>query len=116
MEAILNLVWAFLNSPAGITLVVSVVGSIVAKIYLKKPLWRKYEGLLISGIKAAEKAIPDDSENKSMKRIDAALKYVLERIAESGKKVNPAGVADLKGGIAIIHNELEIQQTLKPVE
>lgn len=76
-----SLVWTFLNSPLGISLVSMALIVLVGKILAKKPAWKvyadKYRPLIIAAIKQAEKAIPDDTPNASMKRLDSALKYVL---------------------------------------
>jgi hypothetical protein len=116
MEAIMNLVWAFLNSPIGITLVVSAVGSLVAAVYAKKPLWKKYEGVLVSAVKMAEKAVPDDSENTSIARLDAALKYAVTIIEAMGKKVTDKEESDLESGLSIVHDMVEANGTLSPAK
>ena len=112
MEAIMNLVWAFLNSPIGMTLVVSAVGSIVAKIYLSKPLWKKYEGVLISAVKMAEKAVPDDSESKGAKRLDEALKYTLRLFDSLGVSVKPKDKPEIVAGIMKVHEKVEADGVL----
>jgi hypothetical protein len=68
---------------------------------------------VIAGVKFAEKQIPDDSPNKGLARLDAALKYVLT-VYESaqGRKATPAEVADLTNGIQITHAQLEAREAL----
>jgi hypothetical protein len=116
METIFALIWTFLNSPIGMTLVVSALGAILGKIYLSKPLWKKYEGVVISAVKMAEKAVPDGSENKAVARTDAALKYIIKVLEESGKKVKSKEIAELTSGIAIVHDELVLSETLTPAK
>lgn len=114
MEAIWNLVWAFLNSPLGYTAIIAVVGLIAEKIYLKKPLWQQYEGVFISAVKMAEKAVPDDSENTAVDRLNQALRYVVKVLEKRGKKVKKKEIAEIESGIGLIHEELVLKQTLKP--
>lgn len=116
MDAIWNLIWAFLNSPVGMTLVVSGVGAIAAKIYLSKPLWQKYEGVLISAVKMAEKAVPDDSENAGIARLDKALQYTIDVLEGMGKKVTKKEESQIEVGLSIVHDMVEAQGTLSPAK
>lgn len=63
-ENVLNVVWSIVNSPVGITVIASIVLWLLNKVYASKPLWQQYEGVIISGIKFAEKNIPDDYPEK----------------------------------------------------
>jgi len=104
----IQLLIEFLNSPLGITVIASLVVMALNYIYGKKPLWSKYEGPIISAIKFAEKKIPDNADNRSLRRLDYALRYVLKVYKEaSGKEANKKVTNDLKAGIQIVHNELE---------
>ena len=116
MEAIFELIWQFLNSPIGITLVVSAVGSIVAAVYAKKPLWQKYEGVLISAVKMAEKAVPDGSSNTSIARLNEALQYTVDVLEGMGKKVTEKEQDDLEVGLSIVHDMVEANGTLSPAK
>jgi hypothetical protein len=101
-------VWAYLNSPLGITVVGAVVAFLIAKLFAAKPGWAKYQGTIISAIRYAEKAIPDGSPNTSIARLDAALKYVLAVIEESEKRTpSEAEQAILKDGISLLHSGVE---------
>jgi tetrahydromethanopterin S-methyltransferase subunit D len=100
----LETVWTILNSPAGITAMVTLVIFIINKIYAAKPIWRQYEGLFTQAVKMAEKAIPDDSPNKSVRRLDEALKYINRVLAAYNIKATGAEVLN---GIEIIHAEQE---------
>lgn len=113
-ETILDLVWTALNTPVGITVVAGVFLWLLNRLYAAKPGWFKYEGAIISGIKFAEKEIPDGTPSKGLARLDAALKYVLKVYEEaSGKRASPKVVAEIKEGIQITHDKLEAGGTLK---
>jgi len=108
MTAILEAVWAALNSPAGITAVAGLILWALNRLYARKPAWKAYEGTIISGIKFAEKRIPDDTENKSLNRLDHALRYVLKAYEEiNGKRASEKTAAELKEGIQVKHADLE---------
>ena len=112
-KEILEAIWTLLNSPVGITAVAGVVLWLLNRIYSKKPLWKRFEGAIITGIKFAEKNISDQTPNKSLKRLDEALKYVLRVYAEVEKKAATAAeVSELREGIQITHAELEAKGTL----
>ena len=113
MEKILETAWTFLNSPIGIMAVVAIVMFAGAKLYAYKPSWRKYEGTIISAIKYAESAIPDDTDNKAVAKFDAALQYVLKIHREvENRAAKPKEVAVLSEGIRILHSSLETDGTL----
>lgn len=71
--------------------------------------WQKYEGTIITAIKLAEKAIPNDTPRAGLQRLDAALQFVLKAYAEQNAGESPPTslVRDLKEGIQIKHAELE---------
>ena len=113
VKAILEVIWEAINSPVGIAAIAAVALWLLNRLYAAKPGWAKYEGAIISGIKFAEKQIPDDADNKSLARLDAALRYVLKVYQEmNNRTASPKEVAELKEGISIVHNELEAQGTL----
>ena len=113
MDSVLSAVWSAVNSPLGITVVAGALLWGLNKLYSVKPLWQQYEGAVIAAVKYAEKAVPDDSTNTSLARLDAALKYVLQ-IYESaqGRKATEKEVADLTNGIQITHAQLEAKDQL----
>jgi hypothetical protein len=115
METIMNLVWAFLNSPLGITLVVSAVGSLVALIVTKVPFVKKYGGVLIECVKYAEKAIPDDTESAGLKKLDLALGYALDRFEEMGVKVKDKQLPEIIAAISEAHEKVEADGVLGAV-
>ena len=111
---ILETVWAVINSPAGIAAIVGLVLWLLNRLYAAKPAWQKYEGTIIAAVRQAEKAIPDGTPNKSMAKLDNALKYVLSIYENTeGKRPSEAVTAELVEGIRIIHNELEVDGILK---
>jgi hypothetical protein len=115
MESIMDLAWAFLNSPLGIAMVVSLVGSLVAVIIAKVPIVKKYGGVLISAVKYAEKAIPDDTENSGAQKLDAALKYALKIFAEIGVTVKPKEMPEIIAGLSEAHEKVEADGVLTTV-
>lgn len=107
---ILEAIWIFINSPAGVALSVAVAIWAMNRVYAARPDWRKHQGTIIAAIKYAEKTIPNDSYNKSVKRLDEALGYVIKVIeAAQSKPVTPAEIIELKEGIQVSHAELEAE-------
>jgi len=97
-----------LNSPAVSVAIASFVIYLLNRLYAKKPAWKKYEGTVIGAIKFAEKTIPDNAENKSIKRLDAALKYALTIIEDREQRITTAQEKiDIAEGIQIVHDRLE---------
>lgn len=102
----LHMIWDFVNSPLGITLVTITTSFVLGKIYVKKPKWKayaeKYRPIFVAAVKEAEKRIPDNMKNKNVKRLDCALKLVLEvngRLNEEAAKDAITHVhADLESG------------------
>ena len=106
-------VMALLNSPIAIAALAAVVLWALNKLYASKPLWEKYQGTIISAIKFAENAIDDDTENSGLKKLDEALKYVLNVFEEvNNRKATIKEEAELKDAIGLIHDELEAEETL----
>jgi hypothetical protein len=104
----MSIVWELLNSPAGITLMAAIVLFVLNKVYARKPAWKQFEGAIITGIKLAEQAVPDSTENKSLRRLNEALQYVV-RVYEEAYHTLPDDktLASIKDGIGIKHSELE---------
>ncbi len=110
----LQAAWTFLNSPLGIGTMAALVLWLLNFLYGKKPDWQKYEGTIISAIKLAEKEIPDDVSNKSLSKLDSALRYVLRVYTEANNKRPTQDVIDnIREGIQIKHAELETAGALK---
>ena len=103
-----GVVWAALNSPVGVTTVVSAALWALNKLYAVRPEWQKYEGAIIKAVQWSEREIPDDTANKHLKRADLALQYALkayERI--NGKRADARMAEQLAQGIEVIHTDLE---------
>lgn len=70
--------------------------------------FKQYEGYAITAIKAAEKAIPDDSGNKGLNRLNFALQVFLSKYEKAtGVKVDDKDVAKIESWISEIHASLE---------
>ena len=104
----LNTLWEMWNSPFGITVAATVAIYFLNIVFNRKPAWAAYKGTVIAAIRYAEKAIDDKTENKSLARLDEALKYVIKVIEEAeGRKVTGPELQEIKEGIQIVHNEIE---------
>jgi hypothetical protein len=70
--------------------------------------FKTYEGYAITAVKAAEKAIPDDAENKGLNRLNFALQAFLKQY-EKATGVTPKAeeVAKIESWISTIHGALE---------
>ncbi len=105
--SIVDQIMAGLQTNAGITFILAIWSFIMAKLFTKKPKWRlyyeKYKGSLIEAVRLAEKAGPDDAENKAALRADAAMKLILKVVQQDEK--NPDVVA-LHDALNVTHNEL----------
>ena len=71
--------------------------------------WKEWEGSIITGIKLAEKEIPDDTPNAGLAKLDAALRFVLKAYADAnnGKQPPASLVEQIKQGIQIKHADLD---------
>lgn len=113
-EAILSGIWAAANSPAGVTFVAAVFFWALNKVYASKPAWKKYEGTIVHAIKTVEKQIPDGVGNPSLRKFDAALRYVLEVIqTKEHRTLSKKERTEIAEGISLKHDELEAKGTLK---
>jgi len=113
-EQILESIFAVLNSPAAITLYASVVLYILNRVYAVLPASAKYEGSIITAVKAAEIEISKENENAGADRLEFALDFIVKIYEEVEKKrASTAVIANLKEGIQIVHDRLEKQGTLK---
>ena len=112
-NAIFNGIWTFLNSGVGFAVVwAALVGFFIFLAGRFNPLqekWKQYEGSIITGIKLAEKQIPDDTPNSGLAKLDSALRFVLAAYAEAndGKQPSDALAEQIKQGIQIKHSELD---------
>ena len=112
-NTILSGIWTFLNSGIGFAIVwAALVGFFIFLASKFNPLqekWKQYEGSIITGIKLAEKQIPDDTPNAGLAKLDAALRFVLNAYAEAnnGKQPSVALIEQIKQGIQIKYDELD---------
>ena len=108
LTAILSGLWTVLNSAPGVAVLSAVLLWALNGLYARKPLWRQYEGTIISAIRAAEKAIPDGTPMKSAERLDKALKLVLAVYAQRmGAEAPPLVVAQFAEAIQVLHAHQE---------
>jgi hypothetical protein len=77
------------------------------RLYAAKPTWQPFEGTIIAAVKWAEKEIPDDTPNKSLVRLNAALNYVVKVYEQARGTATEQVKAQLREGIQIVHAELE---------
>jgi hypothetical protein len=113
-NGIWQVMWDVLNSPAVIALMAGGLLWLLNRLYAAKPAWQAFEGTIIAAVKFAEKEIPDDTPNKALYRLNAALNYVVKVYEEArGKPVDAQTKAELREGIQIVHNELDAQGVLK---
>jgi len=107
-EIALGVAWTALNSPVGITTAASLALWILNKVYAARPEWQAYEGALIKGIQWAEREIPDDCDNKHLRRADLALQYALRAYERmNGKRANARMQEQLAMGVECVHADLE---------
>jgi hypothetical protein len=112
-STILNGVWTFLNSAIGFAVIwAAMVGFFIFLASRFNPLqekWKEWEGSIITGIKLAEKQIPDTTPNAGLAKLDTALRFVLNAYAEAnnGKQPSDALVEQIKQAIQIKHSELD---------
>ena len=113
VNAIIEAVGKFFNSSFGFAVTwAAVVGFFIflaSKLNPFQEAWKKYEGSIITGIKLAEKQIPDDTPNAGLAKLDAALRFVIDAYAEAnnGKQPSAKLVEEIKQGIQITHNDLD---------
>jgi len=71
--------------------------------------WKEWEGSIITGIRLAEKQIPNDDPHPGLAKLDAALRFVLSAYAEAhnGKQPSARLIEQIKQGIQIKHDELD---------
>jgi len=113
ITAIIEAVTGFFNSTFGFAVTwAAVVGFflfLASKLNPFQEAWKKYEGSIITGIKLAEKQIPDDTPNAGLAKLDAALRFVLKAYAEANKGKQPPAklVEQIRQGIQIKHSDLD---------
>ena len=99
-----------LSTDGVITLIIGAFVTYIIKWLASKGAeqFKAYEGYAITAIKAAEKAIPDDTENKGLNRLNFALTVFLSKYEKaSGVKASEKDVAKIESWISEIHATLE---------
>jgi len=108
MTAVLEAVWQAVNSPAGIAAAAAIAVWLLARLYRRFPTWARYEGVIAKAVRFAERTIPDATGNTGLRRLDAALKYVLRVYGQIEGREPPKGVVrELREAIQVKHAELE---------
>ena len=75
--------------------------------------FKAYEGYAITAVRLAEKAVPDDAENKGVARLNYALQLFLQKYkAATGVTPDEALTAQIESWIATIHNALDAAGSL----
>jgi hypothetical protein len=98
---------------AVITAIAALASWGIAKLFTAKPEWKKYEGLLITSVKMAEKIIPDGSTNVSLARSDAALRVFADRYEVAyGKFPTDQILTVARLAMPIVHDRIEAEGTL----
>ena len=110
--AFLQVAWDVVNSPAVIALMAGGLLWLLNRLYAAKPAWQAFEGTIIAAVKWAEKEIPDDASNKAVKRLDAALAYVLKVYEDARGTADAQTRREMREGIQIVHAELEASGNL----
>jgi len=112
-QTIIEALGQFFNSGFGFAVIwAAMVGFFIfltSKLNPFQEAWKKYEGSIITGIKLAEKQVPDDTPNAGLAKLDAALRFVLNAYAEAnnGKQPSAKLVEEIKQGIQIKHSDLD---------
>ena len=112
VNEILNGIGTFLNSGIGFVLIwAALVWLFIWLTSRHNPFqeqWRQWEGSIITGIRLAEKQIPDDVPHPGLAKLDWALRFVLDAYAEAnnGKQPSARLIEQIKQGIQVKHNEM----------
>ena len=115
MEAFLDNLLAFFNTPLGIMILSAIVVSLGGKKLLEKPYWKKYEGAIKSSVKKAEKDVPGDAKNTSEMKQSAALLNTIKlwKVKHNGKEPSVKIISSFDEGVRITHDDLESKGRLR---
>lgn len=70
--------------------------------------WKRFEGWAVTAVKAAEKAIPDDTPNKGLARFDKAMLTFLAKYRDAtGTEPNKEALAAIENLLNEVHAKLE---------
>lgn len=102
-----GLCWTFLNSTVGAGFVAILVSGVVTMIVKANPkakeIYDHYKPVFFDAVRAAEKAIPDDTPNPAFQKMDMALKLALQL----EPKLATVNETDLRRAITQAHDELK---------
>lgn len=106
-------IWAFLNSPIGITLAVGLMGYLAKRFVLVQNLADKYLGTIIQTIKGLEKSIPGGTASVGLERFDRALLLIVDYIEKvEGRDLSPTESIQIANAISVEHAKLEADGNL----
>lgn len=109
-----QLILDYLSTPAVITAIAAAAVYLVAKLFTAKPAWKQFEGLMITAIKIAEKAIPEGTSNKSLARADFAMQEFIRQYESTYAWAPSTALRQaVKANLPLVHNMLEETGTLK---
>ncbi len=104
---VVSILWVFVNSPIGITLVTGAILWVGHKVFTAKPRWEetydRFRPMFFQAVKYAEGAIDDKSENAAMRKADAAIKFVL-KLQKKGS-VSRKTAMDIRKAVDKAHGE-----------
>ena len=113
MSTLVQIAVRLMESPAVQTAVIGVIAWAFVKLFERKTEWVKYKGYVIAAVKWAEKTVPDDAENKSLKRLDTALQRFIQLYEIAEKAAPSATLLDtVRSQISVVHDQLESEGTL----
>jgi hypothetical protein len=113
METLVQIAVRLLESPAVQTAVIGAIAWAFVKLFERKTEWVKYKGYIIAAVKFAEKSVPDDAENKALRRMDEALKRFITLYEIAEKAAPTATLLDtVRAQISVVHDQLESEGTL----
>lgn len=101
------LVWAFVNSPVGVSIVGGAFAFVLARLFTAQPSWQRtydeYGGLFFDAVRHAERSIPDNTPNRAAQRADSALKFLLRLEPKLASKPK----VDLMRGLTEAHDTIK---------
>lgn len=105
---------ALLNSDAFITLIGAAAAWLVAFMFTKKPAWKKYEGILITAVNAAEKlVVPEGAKDGwKLKAQKAADAFIEGYTAHYGVPPTDKVLALAQAALPIVHDGMTARGTL----
>lgn len=113
----LGTIWQIINSPIGYSVFGFFLLFVINKIFDAKPKWAKYEGLMISAIKNAEKWIPNDSDSGILNKADKALDFFIKSYEKAkGKSPSMKLKQHVQLGLPIVHDKVEHMMKTKELQ